>query len=59
MEQKQETRAVGRPSKPDRKQRINVTFSPETLAELEIRIPLKQRSSFIEKLVRREFGLKD
>lgn len=59
MEQKQETRAIGRPSKADRKQRINVTFLPETLAELESRIPLKQRSSFIEKLVRRELGLKD
>ncbi len=59
MEQKQETRAAGRPSKPDRKQRINVTLSPETLVELEMRVPLKQRSSFIEMLVRREFGLKD
>ena len=53
----QEKRGVGRPSKPARKQRINVTLSPDTLAELETRIPDKQRSAFIERLVRREFGM--
>lgn len=41
-----------------RKQRINVTFSPDTLAKLEVEIPEKQRSAFIEKLVRRELGMK-
>lgn len=57
MSEQQEKRGAGRPSKPDRKQRINVTLSPDTLRELEARIPEKQRSAFIEKLVRREFGL--
>jgi hypothetical protein len=56
MEQR-DNKGAGRPSKPDRKQRINVTFSPDTLAELEARIPEKQRSAFIENLIRREFGM--
>lgn len=51
-------KSVGRPPQPaTRKQRINVTLSPDTLAELEARIPDKQRSAFIENLVRREFGM--
>ncbi len=52
-----ETRGAGRPSKPDRKLRINVTLYPDTLKELEQRIPEKQRSAFIENLIRREFGM--
>lgn len=50
---------VGRPPKPNRKQRINVTFSPDTLAELEARIPEKQRSAYIEKLVRKDLGMSE
>jgi metal-responsive CopG/Arc/MetJ family transcriptional regulator len=52
-----EKRPVGRPSKPDRKQRINVTLSPETLAALEEKVALKQRSAFIEQLIRQALGL--
>lgn len=55
--QEQTTRSAGRPPKTDRKQRINVTLSPDTLQELEERVPLKQRSALIEKLIRRELGL--
>ena len=56
----QEKRGAGRPSRQEiRKQRINVTLSPDTLAELEDRIPEKQRSAFIERLIRREFGMKN
>ena len=54
---KQEKRGVGRPSNPNRKQRINVTFYPTTLAELEARVPEKQRSAYIEGLVRADLGL--
>ena len=50
-------RGVGRPSNPNRKQRINVTFHPTTLAELEARVPEKQRSAYIEQLVRADLGL--
>jgi hypothetical protein len=57
VSEQQEKRGAGRPSNPNRKQRINVTFSPDTLRELEARIPEKQRSAFIEKLVRREFEM--
>lgn len=53
----EEKRGAGRPSKPDRKQRINVTFSPDTLAELEARIPEKQRSAYIERLIRKDLGM--
>ncbi len=53
----EEKRGVVRPSKPARKLRINVTMSPDTLHELEIRIPEKQRSAYIEKLIRRDFGM--
>lgn len=56
--QEQEKRGAGRPPEPTtRKQRINVTLSPDTLTELEARIPEKQRSAFIESLIRREFGM--
>jgi hypothetical protein len=57
--QKKEKRGVGRPSNPNRKQRINVTFHPTTLAELEARIPEKQRSTYIEQLVRTDLGLSE
>jgi hypothetical protein len=57
MIEQQEKRGAGRPSKTERKQRINVTFSSDTLAALEERIPEGKRSEFIERLVRREFGL--
>jgi len=53
----QEKRGVGRPSNPNRKQRINVTFHPTTLAELEARVPEKQRSAYMERLVRTDLGL--
>jgi len=53
----QEQRDVGRPTKPDRRQRINVTLSPETLDVLELRIPFKQRSAYIERLIRQDLGL--
>jgi hypothetical protein len=52
-----EQKSAGRPANPNRKQRINVTFSPDTLAELESRIPEKQRSEHIEALVRKDLGL--
>jgi hypothetical protein len=52
-----EQKSVGRPANPNRKQRINVTFAPDTLSEMETRIPEKDRSKFIEKLVRKELGL--
>lgn len=52
-------RGVGRPKKPDRKQRINVTLSPDTLHELEVRIPEKQRSAYIEKLIRKDLKSED
>ncbi len=48
LDNQQERRAVGRPSKPNRKQRINVTMSPETLQDIEEHIPEKQRSLHIE-----------
>ena len=41
----------------DRKKRINIMLSPDTLAELEARIPEKQRSAFIENLIRHEFSM--
>ncbi len=47
----QTKRRAGRPSKPDRKQRINVTLSPDTLHDLETHIPEKQRSAHIEHLL--------
>jgi len=59
MSEEQEKRGAGRPSNPHRKQRINVTLSPSTLEELETRIPEKQRSAFIEKLIRREFQMSE
>jgi len=49
----------GRPTKPDRKQRINVTLSPDTLYELETQIPTKQRSAYIEKLIRKDLKLEE
>jgi metal-responsive CopG/Arc/MetJ family transcriptional regulator len=55
--QDQEKQGAGRPRKTDRKQRINVTLSPDTLQALEESVPLKQRSALIEKLIRRELGL--
>jgi metal-responsive CopG/Arc/MetJ family transcriptional regulator len=55
----QEKRGPGRPLYPGRKQRINVTLSPDTLQELEDKVPLKQRSALIEKLIRRELGLEE
>lgn len=54
---KDQTRGVGRPTNPYRKQRINVTLSPDTLHELETRIPAKQRSAYIEKLIRKDLKL--
>jgi hypothetical protein len=48
LDNQQERRGVGRPSKPNRKQRINVTMSPETLQDIEEHIPEKQRSLHIE-----------
>jgi len=41
----------------NRKQRINVTFHPTTLAQLEEKIPGKQRSAYIENLIRADLGL--
>ena len=55
--ERQERKGVGRPPKPDRRQRINVTLSPETLGTLEQRIPLKQRSAYVERLIRKDLGL--
>lgn len=57
MSEQQEKRGAGRPSNPGRKQRVNVSLSPDTLQALEDRVPLKQRSALIEKLIRRELGL--
>ena len=48
---------AGRPANPDHKQRINVTFFPDTLITLNERIPEKQRSEYIERLVRQDLGL--
>jgi hypothetical protein len=42
---------------PERKQRINVTLSPETLKALEEKVPEKQRSPYIEEIVRKDLGL--
>ena len=52
-----EKRGVGRPSNPNRKQRINVTLSPETLYELEQCVPLKGRSAYIERLIRKDLRM--
>lgn len=52
-------RGAGRPPNQNRKQRINVTLSPDTLAELEARIPEKQRSAYIERLVRKDLRMNE
>lgn len=53
----QAKQSVGRPSNPNRKQRVNISLFPETLIALEAKIPEKQRSEYVERLIRRDLGL--
>lgn len=57
MNQDQMKGDIGRPSNPNRKQRINVTFWPDTLIALDKQVSEKQRSEYIERLVRQDLGL--